>query len=285
MTWTLSAFTDEAGAEIDQQITACQRGGLTHLDLRNIGKTSIIDLPVDQAKQICQKLDSANIKVHMFGSPIGKIDIADDFNIDLKRLNHLGELAKVFDCNKVRMFSYYNKNNIAKDQWQTQSLERLKQLRDQAGKLNLALYHENESDIFGDLPEDVAQIAELRDENTFKLIYDFANYVTAGVDNWQAWQIFKDKTDCFHLKDKKTTGEHMPMGQGDGQADKILADAAANNWQGVCVLEPHLSHSEAVLSTGPSGTGNQQLAKMPLSESFQIAVEAAQKLLKNAQSI
>lgn len=280
MAWIFSAFTDEAGSSCDAQIKACKRGGFTHLDLRSAGGTTITDLPIDAAPQIRSALETAGIKVHMFGSPIGKIDISGDFQTDLDRLNHLGELAKIFDCRQVRMFSYYNRTGWDKARWQQASLDRLKRLRDRAGQLGLVLFHENEAKIFGDLPEDVAKIAELRDGQTFKLIYDFGNYVTAGVDNWQTWQMFKDKTDVFHLKDRKFSGEHMPMGEGDGDAKRILADAVAGGWEGPCVLEPHLQHSSAVLATGPSGMGNQAFADMPLEESFQVSVEAAQGLLK-----
>ena len=42
------------------------------------------------------KLDAAGISVCMFGSPIGKIDVTDDLEIDLEKLRHLGKLIPVF---------------------------------------------------------------------------------------------------------------------------------------------------------------------------------------------
>lgn len=88
------------------------------------------------------KLKDAGVAVHMYGSPLSKINIVDDFKIDT---------------------------------------DRLKRLRDLSGILGLVLFHDKESEIYGDHPEDVAVLAELRDDETFKLIYDFANYLRTGV--------------------------------------------------------------------------------------------------------
>src|SRR5690554_411081 len=106
----------------------------------------------------------------MYGSPIGKIDLADDLQIDLDKLDHLGKLKDIFGCDAVRIFSFYNRKKQAdKATWQREAVDRLNRLRDRAGQLGLVLFHENESDIFGDHPEDVLRLAELRDGQTFKL--------------------------------------------------------------------------------------------------------------------
>ena len=280
-TWTLSAFADEAGPEIDTQIAALKRGGLSHIDLRNVGQHNIVNLPEDIARDVKAKLDDAGISVAMYGSPIGKFDIADDVQTDLDRLDHLARMRDIFGCDAVRMFSYYNKNNVPKTQWKQQAVDRVSQLKDHAGKLDLVLYHENESDIFGDHPDDVLALAELRDGKTFKLIYDFANYIRTGVAGWESWQMMRDITDCFHLKDQKRTGEHVPMASGsDTDSERILRDAAEMGWEGPCTLEPHLTHSAAVLATHATGTGDQSLKDMPPTESFQVAVDAAQAVLE-----
>lgn len=279
MDWLLSAFTDEAGDTSDEQVAACRRGGLKHIDPRNVDGYNITALPLDIAEIVAHKLHGAGITVHMYGSPIGKTDITDDPKIDTDRLEHLGRLKGVFGASAVRIFSYYNKTGIGKAQWRQQSLDRLKHLRDLAGRLGLVLYHENESEIFGDHPDDVAAIAELRDGETFKLIYDFANYLRAGVSPQTSWAMFRDTTDCFHLKDQRHDNQHVPLGQGDTDAQAILRDAHARGWRGPCVLEPHLTHSSAVVATGVHGTGDQSLASMSPADSFQVALKAAQDLL------
>src|SRR5690606_12141610 len=118
--------------------------GLAHVDLRMIDGINIVDLPVDHARQTRAALDEAGIAVNMFGSPIGKLDVADDFDVDLRRLEHLALMAEVFDCRAVRMFSYYNKRGMATGPYEKAVLDRLARLRDRAATLALVLYHENE---------------------------------------------------------------------------------------------------------------------------------------------
>lgn len=291
MPWTLSAFADEAGPTADDQIAALQRAGLTHIDLRSADGHNIVDLPLDDAKRVKQKLDDGGITVNMFGSPIGKIDIADDLTTDLDRLDHLAKMRDVFGCEAIRIFSYYNAKGADHDTWEREAVNRLKRLRDEAGRLDLRLYHENESDIFGDHPDDVLRLGELRDGETFFLIYDFANYIRTGVDGWASWRMMRSQTDCFHFKDMVAVDEgkgesakrhfqHVPMGHSeDTQAKRILADAKEAGWEGPCTLEPHLKASEAVLATGFSGEANRSLKDLSAKESFHIAAEAAKQLL------
>jgi sugar phosphate isomerase/epimerase len=277
MEWPVSAFADEAGMESTQQIASLKRAGLKHIDIRSINDFNITQLPLEQAQDIKRQLDEAGLTVQMYGTPIGKIDIADDFEIDLQKLRHVGEVAPVFGCNAVRIFSYYNKENVSYDQWKEASLSRLRQLRDEAEKLGLVLYHENEKHIFGDLCANVLAIAELRNDS-FKLIFDFDNYNQSGEIVLENWQKLRDVTDSFHLKDSKGN-QHTPAGQGDGCIREILSDAVARGWNGPVAIEPHLSHSGAVAGTGPSGVANEAYANMPLPESFHVACETAVALL------
>jgi len=279
MPWTFSAFADEAGLEITEQIAALQKAGLKHIDLRNLPGHSIVDLPVDEANAIKAQLDDAGISVNMFGSPIGKIDIADDFKIDLGRLDHLARMRDVFGCSDVRMFSYYNKDEKPIEEFAEIALDRLQQLKDKAGELGLVLFHENECHIYGDIIEQVLDLARLRDGKTFKLIYDFDNYHQSGDDCWSNWEKLRDKTDAIHFKESDANNQHVPLGTGAGQVRKILADAVSRGWSGPVILEPHLAHSAAVMATGPSGAANQALQDMTPAEVFQIAADAAKGVM------
>ncbi len=278
--WTLSAFSDEAGASCDEQIAALKRAKISRMDLRSIDNFNCTVLPVQHAKEVRRRLDAAGIQVQMFGSPIGKIDIADDFTVDLQKLEHVGQLAPVLGCHAVRIFSYYNKANRPHEAWQAESLRRLGELAALATKLKLVLYHENERHIFGDLCQDVQTIArELRKAGgALRMIFDFDNYNQSGENAWENWLRLREVTDAFHLKDSRG-GQHQPVGQGDGHVRDILADALQRRWAGPLAVEPHLIHSGAVAGTGPSGTANLAYSKMPTAESFHIACTAATALL------
>lgn len=274
MSWKLSAFADEAGPTIDEQIAALTRAKITWIDPRSVNGHNITELPLEEAHQVRQKLDDAGIRVNMYGSPIGKIDIADDIQSDITKLEHLGRLADIFDCKAVRLFSYYNKHNAPREQWRDESLRRLGQLSARARELGLVLYHENERHIWGDTLEQVRDFLPLRSEQ-FKLIFDFDNYNQSGDDVWQNWLALRDATDAIHLKDSDKNNQHTPVGQGNGQVEKILADAVTRGWSGPLTLEPHLKHSGAVAATGPSGQANQSYKDMSAADCFHVAAVEA----------
>lgn len=283
MSWKISAFADEAGDTIDEQIKALKRANFKYIDPRNVNGHNITELPVDLAKTVKAKLDDAGIAVNMYGSPIGKIDVSADFQVDVKKLNHLGELSDILGCKAVRIFSYYNKDNIDKNKWRDQSINWLTQLTTQAKKLGLVLYHENERHIWGDTLEGVKTLVPLRNDN-FKLIFDFDNYNQSGDDVWQNWLALRDVTDAIHLKDSDKNNQHTPVGQGNGQVEKILADAVARGWSGPLVLEPHLKHSGAVAATGPSGQANQSYKDMSAADCFHVAATTAVELMTKVKA-
>jgi sugar phosphate isomerase/epimerase len=287
MQWTLSAFADEAGDTIDEQIAALIEAQIKHVDLRNLNGYNITNLPVDFANEVKQKLDDAGISVCMYGSPIGKIDITEDFDLDVQKLKHLGEMKKIFGATAVRMFSYFNKDEAPLDQWQAVAVERLLKLADLAAELGLVLYHENELGIFGGPLE---QVKILRDEvhakkpDTFKLIFDFDNYNQCGEPVWDNWLELRDTTGAIHIKESKRQDDgslpmHVPAGQGDGHIAEIFADLAERGFDGPLTLEPHLGRSAGVVATGTHGQANQALADMTNNETFQIAAKAARELI------
>jgi len=280
MAWILSGFPDEACADIAGQIKVVQNARLSHTDLRGVDGGNIVDVPVERAKVIKAQLDEAGLGVNMFGTPIGKIDLADDFQIDIDRLNHVAELADVFGCRAVRVFSYYNQANAPFVAWGKESLRRLGELKARATDLGLVLYNENERHLFGDRADEIIVINDaLRDGVTFKAIFDFDNYNQSGDDVWENWLKLRDATDAFHLKESDKTGQHVPMGEGAGYAREILADARERGWEGPLSLEPHLAHSPAVMATGPSGQSNQKLADLAPTECWAFAADVARKLL------
>lgn len=281
MTWTLSAFADEAADSAQEQIDALVAAQIDHVDLRMVDGINIVELPVDHAKRVKQLLDDAGIAVGMYGSPIGKTDIADPIEIELTRLDHLGEMRQVFGATGIRIFSFYNKAQLPADQWKQQALDKLKQLIERAGELGLVLFHENETEIYGDHPDQIEELAELRCDH-FKLIYDFANYLRTGAEPWANWERLKPITDALHFKDQKQNGDHVPIGQGGTMASEILADAVKAGWSGPCTLEPHLFMSDAVLATNVHGRGDTSLAGKSRGELFQIAAQAAHALMNTA---
>ena len=81
----LSAFADEASADIREQIAACKQNGIGFIELRNVNGKNISDFTVDEAKELKELLDSEGMGVSSIGSHYGKIEITDDLLPILKR--------------------------------------------------------------------------------------------------------------------------------------------------------------------------------------------------------
>jgi sugar phosphate isomerase/epimerase len=284
--WVFSGFADEAGGSIEEQIDAHKAAGMSHIDIRNCDGFNITALPLDVAEQVKAKMDAAGMHVCMFGSPIGKIDVTDDIEIDLDKLRHLAKLIPIFGTNKVRMFSYHNKNDIPADEFERAAVERVGQLKALAKELGLALYHENEKGIYGEQLEATLNLLKThRDGETFFGIFDASNFNQSGDDCWVNWQALRDYTDALHLKDSDDDGAHTPVGQGNGYYQLIMDDLVKRGWTGPVVLEPHLQNSPAVVSTVEDGLGlkaNQSLADLSQAAVYQVAADAAKDCMAQA---
>ncbi len=286
MGWILSAFADEADEALDGQIAVLKEAGLDHIDLRGVDGTSVVDLPADGAEAAQRKLADAGISVCMFGSPIGKLDIADDFETDLRRLRHLGELSRIFGTHAVRTFSYYNREERDVKTWESVAVDRLSRLTEEAERLGLVLYNENERHLFGDRLDGVGVLRDRvhkASPERFKLVFDFDNYNQSGDDVWANWLELREATHAFHLKESKKQPDgnfqHVPVDRGDSRIPSVLADAAERGWDGPLSLEPHLKHSRAVQVTGHSGTMSEAYARLSAEECFQIAARTARQVL------
>ena len=61
---------------------------------------------------------------------------------------------------------------------------------------------------------------------TFRAVYDPANYVFCGYDPWKGWQLTKEWTVHFHIKDWVKGETHGRVaGEGQGRIPEVMADA------------------------------------------------------------
>ncbi len=102
----LSAFSDEAGIDLDEQIRACQANGITHMELRGLPQGNVSSLTTDDAWVLKAKLDAEGMQVSAIGSPYGKMNIADDFEPHFAAFQNTVEVAKILGCHLIRMFSF-----------------------------------------------------------------------------------------------------------------------------------------------------------------------------------
>lgn len=240
------AFSDEANPSIDKQIEALKRNHLDGMEIRNVDGINISEITEEKAKEVKAKLDDNNLCVWSLGSPIGKIDIQDDFERHLDMFKHTLRIAEILDAPNVRLFSFFMPKNQPVQIYKEEVFKRLGRFVEVAKNYNVTLCHENEKDIYGDVPERCLEI--LKQFPEIKAIFDPANFVQCHVDTMDAWRLLKAFVSYIHIKDALADGYVVPSGSGIGNVQAIVNDYRNLGGKHFTV-EPHLtvfSGSEAL---------------------------------------
>ena len=227
----LCAFADESSAVFEEQIVALLRNNIPYMEMRNVDGKNVKKLTVEEAKEYKKRLDDKDLAVWSIGSPIGKSEIADDFQIVEDTLKHVCELALTLGTDKIRMFSFHHATEAREE-----VLSRLCRMVEIAKDFGVGLYHENEKGIYGDI---AARVQDIMDSVPgLYHIYDPANFLQVGESSDDTLRLFHDRADYFHIKDViAATGELVPAGYGDGNIHKLVADIKTDK---VLSVEPHL---------------------------------------------
>ena len=116
------------------------------------------------------------------------------------------------------------------------------------------LLHENEKDIYGDVPDRVLDIVESVGSPALRLAWDPANYVQVGVTPFtDGYAKLRPHTVYVQIKDALlATGDVVPAGEGDGQVRETVRALAADGFDGFFSMEPHLgTYNEFGALSGP----------------------------------
>ncbi len=231
----LCGFADEADPMIDGQIEALKAKGISLLEIRGVDKKNIVDVTVDEAKALREKLDANGISVWSLGSPIGKININDDFDKEIARYRNLLKVGKILGAKCVRIFSFYGTDG--KPEYFDAVCKRMKVYVEVANEYGIIPCHENEKGIYG---EKAAQCLELHKAVPgLKAVFDPANFVQADQDTLEAWDMLEEYVYYGHIKDANEEKKVVPPGQGCGHIAEYLPKFVAKGCS-VLTLEPHL---------------------------------------------
>lgn len=242
--WRLTGFADEAAPEPADQIALLQRLGLSHVELRSAWFTKVLDLDSTQLANLQAQFQDGGISLSMLGTDLGKIPIQADFGPHLDRTKRAMEVADQFGTDRIRTFSFFLPPGEDPAQFRHQVLDRLSAMVEIAGDANKTLMHENEKEIYGDVPSRVTELAEALDPRHFELIFDPANYVQCGVSPMDAYPLAR--TTYIHIKDARADDHSVvPAGEGDGQIPQLLEALDRDGYDGFFSIEPHLGDFDA----------------------------------------
>ena len=225
----ISAFADEASNSLQGQIEALKRNNIGLLEIRGVDGQNIKEISFEKVKEIKKRLDGNGIKVWSIGSPVGKYKVDDNFERQIEEFKSLCEYAQYFGANRIRMFSFFSKN-------QTQVFENLQKLVNVC-PTDVIMCHENEKGIFGD---DIDSCLAIHKEfDRIKMVFDPANFVQCDVDTLKAWEKLHTYVDYMHIKDALKDKRVVPAGSGIGNIEALLKMYKSQGGE-VVTLEPHL---------------------------------------------
>ena len=267
----LCAFADEASPSLSGQIAALKRNGIDLIELRGVDGKNVSALNDGEAARIKNELDAAGIRVWSLGSPYGKVSLGEGFDEEalFAQLHRLCRTANIFGCDKIRVFSFYDAYGKADE-----VVRLLTESVAFASEYGVRLYHENEKDIYGDVPERVLELR--RRVAGLCFVYDPANYIQCGVSPDESIPALAASSGYFHIKDViAETGELVPAGDGDGDISRILDGIDGDV---TLTVEPHLSVFAGYSDIDRHEMKNKYTFKSQ-DEAFDTAVGALKRLL------
>ncbi len=274
----LCGFADEADPMIDGQIETLKENSISLLEIRGVDKKNIVDVTVEEAKELRRKFDANGISVWSLGSPIGKININDDFDKEIVRYKNMLEVGKILGAKCVRLFSFYGTDG--RSEYFDVVCERLKKYVEIAEEYGIVPCHENEKGIYG---EKAAQCMELHKAVPgLKAVFDPANFVQADQDILEAWDMLEEYVYYGHIKDADENKKVVAPGHGCGHIAEYLPKFIAKGCK-VLTLEPHLTEFIGLAALEESGAKSDVGSVMSFEngrEAFDYAVNSLKGILE-----
>ena len=241
--WTLTGFADEISPELDQQLDTLAAEEMKFLELRGAWGTNVLKLSDDEVARVKRDLAARGIGVSSIGSPIGKIGIADEFAPHLEDFRRAIHVAHELGAPFIRIFSFFIPQGDDPAQHRGAVLDRMGQLVQAAEGSGLTLLHENEKEIYGDIPARCLDILSSINSPLLRAAWDPANFVQCGVHPHQeGYEQLRPYIVYVHIKDALLgSGQVVPAGQGDGDLRTTIVALRDSGFDGFFSLEPHLA--------------------------------------------
>jgi sugar phosphate isomerase/epimerase len=243
--WTLSGFGDEIDADPEVQVAVLQALGASAIEVRSAWDANIVDFGPERLDRLRRLFERRGQSVSAIASPIGKVDVDVPVGAEVERLDRAIEAAHLLGTRYVRVFSFYRHPDRSAESIRDAVLVRMRAHADRARREGVILLHENEKEIYGDVPERVLDIVESVGSEHLRLAWDSANFVQCGVrPHTDGWPLLHRYVDYVQVKDALASdGRVVPAGQGDGELPATLAALRETQYSGYLSLEPHLGEA------------------------------------------
>jgi sugar phosphate isomerase/epimerase len=244
--WTLTGFADEISPELDEQLDTLADESIRFVELRSVWNKNVLDLTDDEIEKVGAAMADRGVGVSSIGSPIGKVPITEAFAPHLERFRRALHVAKSLEAPYVRVFSFFMPEGEDPAVYRDEVLGRMGTVAKEAEDARLVLLHENEKDIYGDIPSRCLDILAQVDSPALRTAWDAANFVQCGVDRpyEEGYEALRPYLEYVHVKDALAgSGTVVPAGEGDGEIHETISALHASGFEGFFSLEPHLASS------------------------------------------
>jgi sugar phosphate isomerase/epimerase len=242
VTVVLSGFADEISPDPQAQLATLAAESITHLELRSAWSVNVADFTGEQLAAFRAAVQDAGVRVSAIGSPIGKIPVSAPLAPELDRMRRVADIAAGLGTAIVRIFSFFMPEGGPPERYRGQVIDRMGALARIAEDRGLVLAHENEKDIYGDVPDRCADLITAVGSPALRATFDPANFVQCGVRPYtDGYAVLRPYLVYLQVKDARSvTGEVVPAGQGNGELRETLAALREDGFAGFMSLEPHL---------------------------------------------
>ena len=225
MTVILSGFADEISPDPQAQLAALAAESISHLELRSAWSVNVADFTAGQRAAFRAAVNAAGVHVSAIGSPIGKVPVDAPFGLELDRMRRVADVAAELGTAIVRVFSFFLPVGEPPERHRGRVIDRMGALTRIAEERGLVLAHENEKEIYGDVPDRCADLITAVGSPALRATFDPANFVQCGVRPFtDAYALLRPHLVYLQVKDAlAATGEVVPAGQGDGELRETLA--------------------------------------------------------------
>jgi sugar phosphate isomerase/epimerase len=239
----LTGFADEISPELEEQLETLAQESMGYMELRSVWNTNVLDLSDDELNRVKSATAERGIRISSIGSPIGKVPVTDTFGPHLERFRRALRAADVVEAPYVRVFSFFIPEGQEPGHYREEVIDRMGIMAGEARDSGVTLLHENEKEIYGDVPSRCLDILAGVDSPALRAAWDAANFVQCGVRPYrEGYASLRPYVEYMHVKDALSGSDRVvPAGEGDGQLPETLSALRASGFDGFFSLEPHLA--------------------------------------------
>jgi sugar phosphate isomerase/epimerase len=163
-------------------------------------------------------------------------------------MRHAAEVAHFFGAPYIRVFSFFLRPGADPAAHRDEVIDRMRALARVAEEADLILLHENEKEIYGDVPARCLDIVHSVGSPHLRLAWDPANFVQVGVRPYtEGYAVLRPHVEYIQIKDARAAdGTVVTAGRGDGEVAETMSALRHDGFDGFFSLEPHLDTGTAL---------------------------------------